>query len=548
MLSNKNNSNLPESKNKIPIVGLRSLNLYQKSSSKFNSPKKSIFRKNENRSQLLYYINSPKSTLNSKIKFSPGKFSLSNSLSQSKDAKLDSLSKTYVKKFKQKLFSKNLLLTKNINVYTPKIKNLQLFDKSAHFKPSDDYYIGKLMKNSFSNNKKATNASSVFNLNYNLDKTATYIKSKKIKFDQNEVKNKKEKEKSVEEYNLNIRSEKNIFEKKIKRKKLNEAFKNNILYINRKKYPFTKVTDYFQFHKYKDVPQSISKINKKMLSILLKENKSIFNHPINVIKKGQFSKKFENPRDIEIYNYKNESYDIKEIHLGEYILNNKLIKSEDKIKIKKEKKDILRKFKKKLIEINLIKKNLIIPISEIIKNYKLPNHIMNFKQTLHLNYFIKIQDINSALIVLRVYPHVVIDIDQFYMTPLHYAAKYNFYQIIPYLLGYGAYIDAKNSFGITPLMLCLKKNYFESMFILLLNLADPFVKIGYKYYIKENDIDFNTIDILKRIKTIHINNRFFTDKNFYESVRNAIYNYIINECQNFVSKEFINLININYKT
>ena len=195
-----------------------------------------------------------------------------------------------------------------------------------------------------------------------------------------------------------------------------------------------------------------------------------------------------------------------------------------------------------MIDIYLINENLILPMSEIIKKYKITNRIFNFDQTIHLNYFIKIKDLKSSLIALSANNNIVIDIDQFHMTPLHYAAKYNFYQIIPHLMNYGAYVDAKNSFNFTPLMFCLKKNFYESMLILFLYMANPFFEIGEGNNDSDGTINYNSKNILERIKLIHIKNRLLRENNYYKSVKNDIYNYIINECHNLIVPNCFNLI------
>ena len=57
------------------------------------------------------------------------------------------------------------------------------------------------------------------------------------------------------------------------------------------------------------------------------------------------------------------------------------------------------------------------------------------------------------------------------MTALHWAAKYNFYQIIPKIIEYGSLVDNKNYIGDTPLLVSVKHKFMESTFFLLLNLA-----------------------------------------------------------------------------
>ena len=98
-----------------------------------------------------------------------------------------------------------------------------------------------------------------------------------------------------------------------------------------------------------------------------------------------------------------------------------IIKNVEEInkKNKRDTKTILKKFRKKMMEIYLIKQNLTIPISEIIRKYKIPHHSLNLEQTRCLNYFIKEKELNYALSILSSNHHLAIDIDQFNMTPLH---------------------------------------------------------------------------------------------------------------------------------
>ena len=64
-------------------------------------------------------------------------------------------------------------------------------------------------------------------------------------------------------------------------------------------------------------------------------------------------------------------------------------------------------------------------------------------------------------------------------------------------MNYGAYVDAKNLYGKTPLMFCLKRNYYESTIILFSYLADPFEINNINSDIKENDLDKNSKNILE---------------------------------------------------
>ena len=188
-------------------------------------------------------------------------------------------------------------------------------------------------------------------------------------------------------------------------------------------------------------------------------------------------------------------------------------------------------------------------MSEIIKEYKISNQIYTFEETRILNFFIKIKNLKQVLNILKLNHNLVIDIDQFHMTPLHYAAKYNFYNLIPHLISYGAYVDAKNSFGITPLMLCVKNSFLESIFILFLYMANPFVKLEKNDFNGKKDIkkEFNIKNIFDRVKEIHITNLLTKNKDYYASVKKDIYKFVMNEYKGLIETECFNLIKNDFK-
>ena len=545
MYLNEKNLNLLDSTERIRRVGLRSLNLLGNTQNKTNFPKtKSSLTKSIKKQKLLAFINTPKSIFPSKIKYTPSILDISFSSSHSKYMQLSSKPNTFIKK--NQYSKNNSLISKNINVFTPKIRSLQKKQKSAILRQNRKYYSEKMMRNSFSNNNKLTNASSAYNINYNLNKTSTSFKSKGIilvKFPE-----KRNEDKKTNEYNNYMNNEKNLFRCKLTRKQIDEN-KGNILFNNRKKYPFVKASQIYQIRNDSSVPESISKINKKLNSMLLKESISIFENSINIISKGKFSKKYENPRDCLPEKEPKKFVNIKDIYLGEYILNEEKKNNEDTPDKTNDKSLIFQKFKKKLREINLINKYLKIPMSEIIKEYKISNQIYNFEETRILKFFIKVKNLKQVLNILKINHNLVIDFDQFHMTPLHYAAKYNFYKLIPHLLGYGAYVDAKNSFGITPLMLCVKNSFLESIIILFLYMANPFVKFEKNEFHGKKDIkkEFNIKNILDRVKEIHIKNLLVKNKDYYVSVKKDIYKLIIDEFKGLIETECYNLIKIEFK-
>ena len=541
---------LSEASDKLRRIGLRQLNLLGGGSLyKYNSPKQTFTKKRLNK-KIIFDINSPKPLIKSKFNSRSTIDNFSSSVSLTKDTKLSPLNAKTMKNYKQDFFKKTLLISNNMNIYTPNIKGFQRREKNDLYKIKDrNNSTVKLLKNAFTNSKM-TNTKSALSFNFNLDKMPDSIKSRGINLIKSIENANINKNKELMENNKLIDNEKNMFKNKLIRKKIDEN-RQNILYKYRKQYPFVKASEVINIKESNIIPESINKINKKERTILLNESKGVFQHPINIIKKGRFSKKFENPWNNSLEPEKKSSFEIKEIPLGEYILNYNGIKKENNKKNKKyDRNELFYKIKKVLFQIKLIVNNLKIPFSEIVRSYKIPNSFINYDRTHLLNYYIKIGDFAQASNLISVDQDIVIGLDQFGMTPLHYAAKYNFYQIIPQLIQYGAFVDAKNTFGTTPLFLCIQRNFYESIIMLLLYMADPFINIEKNRSLIENGIrklEFYTKNICKRVKEIYFQNIFGGAKNLYESIQSDIFKFVKNECQDFLETDCYNLIKTNFK-
>ena len=533
---------------KIKRVDLRNLNLLDNSGlDKYNSPKQTSSKKSINK-KILFHIISPRATFNSKRKSMSSQDFFNSSLSMTKDTKLSPLNTKNFNNYKKNFFKKTLLISNNMNIYTPKIKAFKQIEKNGSFSSNNKKNRTlQLFKNPLSDKFKMTKVKNVLNYNFKKDKIITPVKSRAINLVKLIEKNNKDKNRELIENNKLMDNEKNMFRNKLIRKKIDEN-RQNILYRYRKVYPFVRVSDLEENNIF---PEGLNKFNIKERSTLLYENNSIFQHPINIVKKGKFSKKYECPQNFFLLEpEKRPSFEIKEIPLGNYILNNSIIKKENNKKNKNiDMDELIYKFKKVLFQINLINKNLLIPLSEIIKEYKIPNNIINYNRTHYLNDFIKFGDFVKAMNIISAEHSMVISLDYFDMTPLHYAAKYNFYQIIPHLMHYGAYVDAKNSFGTTPLILCIQRNFYESIILLFLYMANPFINLE-KNNINDNGVmklDFYTKNICKRIKEIYFKNIYGGVKNLHKSIQSDIVRFARNECQDFLEMDCFNLIKTNFK-
>lgn len=513
-------------------ISLRSLNLYSNDSEKLNEneDKKFFNQSKTNKNKNIYNINKE----NNFIKYN--------------------LNKTNIKQRYFQILKNNLSLKENSKNMTPNYINI---DKNSSEK--NQKIINKLKENKFlfrlkikkNNPQKIPKSNSFINIrdfstlhssfNLNVDKNTTLSSKRKL-----------DKKKIIYSYmkkNSQINTPKNIMNRRQKSKNTKKII--NVLFEKRKKYPFIYNSSYIKPQKFVDLPESITCLNKKFSTILNQENISLFAQSFNIIDKKKFSKKFQSPliflgnSNIIGKNKENEKY--KEITHGKGIIKNldDIIKlNKDKLnKIFKTRKAVIFfKFRQKLREILLISKSLMIPMSEIINTYKISKHIFNFEKTNDLIYAIKTNNFDSAFKILVTYKYLILDVDQFYLTPLHYAAKYNFYKIIPLILGLGAYVDTKNSFCETPLMISVKKNYYESMLLLFLHYASPFMRFTDGKKLKEFCKDFNTNLICDKIKDIYIRNLLVKPKNFYVSVKNEITCFIINECQGHIKSDCFDYI------
>jgi len=332
---------------------------------------------------------------------------------------------------------------------------------------------------------------------------------------------------------------------------------------NRRKYPFILNPKPLKPTKFKDLPSSVLKMNNKFVNLLRIENEKVFTHFFSIIEKEKFSKKFQNIMsifDIKDKTKKNikkvdkkyeegksssDSLINEDIISGKKLLNE--IKKEEKkkkIKTKKiEKKILFYKIKKCIILLNSQIQMMSVYLNEIISNYKIPNHSYSSPSTHKLIFAIKSKNEKLVNEILDNNKNIVLDYDYFNMTALHWAAKYNFYQIIPKLIKYGAQVDAFNYIGDTPLLISARHKFIESAVFLLLYLASPFTKdnegLSILDYCKE---DYRITNIFKKIISLHYVSFFHPTKNRYDIIQTKFIEYIIVENRNDLKLGAYNLI------
>ena len=311
-----------------------------------------------------------------------------------------------------------------------------------------------------------------------------------------------------------------------------ERFQNkkkyNELMSIRKKYPFVLNPNPITPSIFIDLPKNIKRENKKNYTILKNENEKLFQQFFSIIPKEKFSKKFQNVGNA----FKQKENNI----------NNK------KKAIKLSKKSFYNKFKKYIIYLASKISNISIYITEVIKNYKKPKNSYFYPNSHDLFFAIKSNNIKLAEQILDSGKHLVLDFDCFGMTSLHWAAKYNCYQIIPKLVEYGSHIDAINYIGDTPLLISIKHNFIEATVFLLLYSASPFIKDirGFNsIHYSKNDFKMNII--FKKVVSLHYTSILGKTKNKFEFISTRFSEYILNDYKNDLESEAYNLINSKYE-
>ena len=187
-------------------------------------------------------------------------------------------------------------------------------------------------------------------------------------------------------------------------------------------------------------------------------------------------------------------------------------------------------------------KHIQISLNEILNNYRSTKTPFSYPQTEHLIMAIRNRKYDICCDILDRYKYIVLDFDYFHLTPLHWAAKINFFEIIPKLIAYGASVNHQNLWGDTPLHISATQNYYETSIFLLLYLASPFIKNNNKKkpFDCTNNIQFNIIS--KKIIELHLRNIISRQKNYYESIQKEFANFVIDEFSNLLNPVALSLI------
>ena len=206
------------------------------------------------------------------------------------------------------------------------------------------------------------------------------------------------------------------------------------------------------------------------------------------------------------------------------------------------KHSIIERFKRTVIKLSNFIKQRKIPEKEF-RNYKLIEHSFTYPETEDLINAIKIKNLDLCYKILDSHKYIVLDFDYFYLTPLHWAVKYNFYRILPTLLDYGSILDFCGFVGETPLHISVKNNYYDCTCILLFYLASPFVKDKYGKRPIDLTSDFDMKNLLEKIMKLHYSSYFQKTCIQYLYIQSGLLTFIKEELNFKLQKEVLDYFN-----
>ena len=340
----------------------------------------------------------------------------------------------------------------------------------------------------------------------------------------------------------------------------NSNKKRDYFYKRRRKYIF-KCNPYMIINKYADISDKLKLLNKNNLKSLKKEVNKYFGSSFSIISKEKFPYKFRNPLLNSNYindnssekNEKSKEIDeniIPGINIIKEINNKKSIEKAD-LESKKiiNKQQLIYKFKSSLIKNSNYIKHISISPHELINNNNIKENNENIdfyinknKKTTELIQAIKAKNSELVKDIIEKNSLCVTDCDIFKFTPLHWAAKKDFYEIIPKLISYGAQVNSQNFLGETPLHISVKKNNYEVTVLLLIFLASPFIKNskGKKPFDYTKDYEMNII--YKKITNLHYKNMFSKNKYVYDNIQNELIRFILEEFSTQIKKDCLIIV------
>ena len=374
-------------------------------------------------------------------------------------------------------------------------------------------------------------------------------------------------------FNSSIIPKKKIFKKIIPKIKINsrkekedekEKEKEDLNLKKTHKYDFIENPNLINATDINSFKKKLDQVKKNMEKIIEVSINSKQDNHFTLVRKSNFDKDYQN---LDIYEQHKDT--LKKIIeknnrkiIDENVFKNNLqllenIKNEEEkintdsiltaIKEKRKNIDIYKqslknRFQKAVIQIsNFLKQRKI--TDDDLNTYKKINHSFTYPETSMLIDAIKKKELNLCYQIVDNNKYIVLDFDYFYLTPLHWAVKRNFYKILPTLLDYGSMVDAIDVSGETALHIAVRNNYYDCACVLLFYIASPFVKDKSGKTPIECTKDFDMKNLMNKIIKLHYSSYFQKTSVHNVYIQSGLWAFIKEEFKDKLHDEVIEYFN-----
>ena len=374
-------------------------------------------------------------------------------------------------------------------------------------------------------------------------------------------------------FNSSIIPKKKIFKKIIPKIKINsrkekedekEKEKEDLNLKKTQKYDFIENPNLINATDINSFKKKLDQVKKNMEKIIEVSINSKQDNHFTLVRKSNFDKDYQN---LDIYEQHKDT--LKKIIeknnrkiIDENVFKNNLqllenIKNEEEkintdsiltaIKEKRKNIDIYKqslknRFQKAVIQIsNFLKQRKI--TDDDLNTYKKINHSFTYPETSMLIDAIKKKELNLCYQIVDNNKYIVLDFDYFYLTPLHWAVKRNFYKILPTLLDYGSMVDAIDVSGETALHIAVRNNYYDCACVLLFYIASPFVKDKSGKTPIDCTNDFDMKNLMNKIIKLHYSSYFQKTSVHNVYIQSGLWAFIKEEFKDKLHDEVIEYFN-----
>ncbi|KAL4444450.1 hypothetical protein ABPG74_016743 [Tetrahymena malaccensis] len=231
--------------------------------------------------------------------------------------------------------------------------------------------------------------------------------------------------------------------------------------------------------KLQDQCEDFKKVNQQLLEFRQAFRENL--QTLNIIKK------------VKVGNKDQQNGEQKQVKFQEDVLGSGDSLNELKNLIIKQDNSYLLKqlFRQTIWSIILKLKRLKLDYDEIFKNNVFPNSPFEREGSSDFFKAVKTNDLEKVKQMLKVCKYHVYDFDSTRQTPLHWASRRNFFDVITLICEHGADLEAQDMGGRTPIFHCVIGGDVNSCRMLLARGANPYVKSLAKHkpsYFTENEV------------------------------------------------------------